>query len=736
MSTFSDDVYFASYSRGDARYIDALIEKVNIYRRYCETRGKVSKWQRALQNYYGVSSDGSKSSNMVTSGGDQGQLTLAKVNDYRNLVQHQLILITSQRPAGEAKAINSDPTSLKQARIGSMLIEYYLSQVGYEQKFVQNAEVALVCDESYAVLDWDATSGDPLRPVVDTATGEAESNPDSGEPTGRMQMTGDMAMRVISPWNMARDPHLSSPDDMNWGIYSWRTNKYDLAAKYPNFRDSILKGSGSKIKDLIFNTINTGQTDQIEIHCLSHEPSPSVPAGRLTVFTSEDILLDGDFPYNEFNIYRMSQNDSIDSSFGYTNNNDLLALEEVTDALHSIVISNNISFGAQAIIGPKGANLDHTQLGKGFAYFEVEPALIDKIRPLQLTKSSPETYAYLETLSRKKETIAGINSVVRGDPEGALRSNSGSALALVQAQSIQYQSGGQRSWYQLLAKCCTGMILMLQKYADNERVIRITGKVQGQYLEEFKYSSQDLEKISAIMFEMTNPLEKTIGGKEALAKDLLQAKLIKNARQYIMVARTGSLDAFIEDDEADELAIKSENERLREGKNTSVIKVENHQEHIQGHMSVVASPESKEDVNLVQSSLAHIDLHVDWWNWLSVNEPSLLVATHQQVLPTGPGMPQPGGPTPGGPEYKQWLTNPPQPPMGQAPPGPSGPPPHGGPPQPPHPQGGPSQSMPKMMNPGGPGEVQAANVQMPQQPRMPINPATGQRAPGPGPVSA
>lgn len=730
------DIYFASYDFFEPRYLDALLDKVNIYRRYCQASGKHSKWQRSLQNYFGVSSDGTKASSLVTRGGDQGQLTMAKVNDYRNLVQHQLILITSQRPAGEAKAINSDPTSLRQARIGSSLVEFYLAQIGFEQKFVQNAEIALTCEESFTVLEWDATAGDPVKP-------QYGSDPETGEivQTGMIN-TGDPVMRVIAPWNMARDPYIGSPHDMVWGIYSFRVNKFDLVAKYPNNKDDILKGNSRKLVDLVFNSINEQDTDQTEIHCLSHEPSPACPMGRLTLFTSEAILLDSDFPYNEFNIYRMSQNDVVDSGFGYTNNNDLLALEEVTDALHSVVISNNTAFGGQAIIGPTGANLDHTQFARGFAYFEVEPALIDKIKPLQLTKTAPETYNYLSILDRKKETLAGVNSVVRGDPENALAGNSGSALALVQAQSIQYQSGGQRSWYQLLSKSCTGLILMLQKYAQSERVIRITGKVQGQYLKEFKYSAQDLDKVSAVVFEMTNPLEKTIGGSEGIAKDLLNSKMIKNARQYVTLARTGSFDAFIEDDEADELALKSENEQLRDGQPISVVKTENHKEHIMSHMSTYASPESKSDSDLVQQALSHIDLHIDWWNYLSVNDPSLLIATNQQVLPIGPGMPKPGGPTPDDRNaYKQWLNQPSQgapsgPPPQAGPPGapmpPQGPPPQHAVPRGGHPPGSAGPHPPNVMNPVAPGMRQAANVQMPQQPRMPINPVTGERATVPG----
>lgn len=689
MATQNKDKYFASYDFNDPRYLDELIEKVNIYRRYCESSGKQARWQRAIQNYYGVSTDGGKSSNTVTKGGDEGQLTMAKINDYRNLLQNQLILITQQRPAGEAKAINSDPDSLKEARIGSSLVEYYLSQIGWEQKFSQACERAILVDEAFAVLDWNATTGQPVRPEMD----------EMGQPTGKMLKTGDAELRIFSPWNMARDPFVSSPDDMKWGIASWRVNKFDLAAKYPQFSDDILSGASKKIDEVAFNQLDEDDTDQIDVFCLYHDKTDVVQDGRITLFVAEKVILDGSFPYAEFNIYRMAQNEMIDSGFGYTNNNDLLAIEEVTDALHSIAISNNVTFGTQALLGVKGANFDYTQISKGFVYFEVDPAHFDKFKALQLTSTAPETYNYMQTLDRKKETLAGINSLVRSGPDKALDGSSGSALALIQAQSIQYQSGGQKSYYQMLSRVCTGLIMMLQKFADSEIVIKITGDVQGQYLESLKISSQNLQRVSSVVFELTNPIEKTIGGKETLAKDLLQGNMIKNARQYITVARTGNLDSFTEDDEADELALKSENKNLRDGKPVQVVIVENHEEHIKSHMSVIASPEAKQNADLLNTTLAHITEHSQTWMNLSMSNPAILIATGQKVLPVPPpmGAPGPGGPGPSG------SGHPMPPPTGQGP-----------------------QAGPNQMKPNGPPGIRPPNL-----PHAPINPLTHQPAPMP-----
>lgn len=692
-----NDVYFASYEPGDPRYLDALLDKINTYRKYIESSGKAEIWRKSIRAYYGYSAKGNSSTGMGRAG-DAGQFTTIKVNDFRNLAQHQLILITSQRPAGKAKAINSDPEAMKSAQIASQLVEYYLSQVGFEVKFVRTAETANIADEGYLILGWNATSGDPITRKPD----------EMGNPTEEFIMTGDAEMRTVPPWNMARDVQLDSPDMMKWGIASWRENKWDLAAKYKSQSEDIIDATVSRdLQQQAFNAFDTSQNgDQIELHCLYHDKTPACPNGRLTLFIGDAILLDVDFPYDEFNVYPMRQNEAMESCFGYGNNNDLLGLQDVSDSLHTILLSNNITHGTQCIIGPKGSGIVHQEVAEGFAYFEVDPAHVDKIKALQLTASSPETYKLLEIYSQKMGVIAGIDPVTRNDIQGTLRDSSGSALALIQAQSIQYNSGGQRAYYQLLQRACTGLIKMLRKFAHTERVIRITGKVQGDYLEEFKYTGKSLKDVSAVTFEVTNPLEQTIGAKDARAQDLLKTGLITDPRQYLMVARTGNLDTILEDDEAFAVAIKSENQLLRDGKIVRAILFENHEKHIEGHSAIIASPEAKQNHPLVEAVMKHIQEHLDQWKQLSMQNPALLLATHQKVLPADP-MPHNmmGGLPPGPPGAP-----------GMAPPGPVPSPGPGG---------------PAAMNPQAPPEQQASHIAPPRMPNMPKNPLTGQRAPGP-----
>jgi len=99
--TTPQDKYFATLAEKDLA--TAIEAKVREWREWCGKAGLTALWQKKLSNYYGMSSNGN-SSQEVSSGGSQGELTLLKVQELHPLIQQQLVTVTSQRPAGIARA--------------------------------------------------------------------------------------------------------------------------------------------------------------------------------------------------------------------------------------------------------------------------------------------------------------------------------------------------------------------------------------------------------------------------------------------------------------------------------------------------------------------------------------------------------------------------------------------------------------------------------------------------------
>jgi hypothetical protein len=672
--------YFAQI-QDPARYVQACLGKISTWRDYCTNRGLNQRWAEKLMNYYGMSADG-YSSQMITSGGTEGELANLKVNDLRKLIQDQLVVVTSSRPAGVAKAINNDVKSLRNSRIGTAIAEFYLSQAGYEQQFVNACEIALTVDESYVDLSWDKDAGDPVRPNIDGKTGALD-------PKASPIMSGDALMRIHAPWNVARNPHVPVAKQ-NWHIFSILENRFDLAAKYPKFRDQILAAAQDDAKQLGLQE-RKDDTDNVVMHLVVHDKTPAVPEGRYSIIVGTNLVADMKLPFPEYPVDRIMPAEVIEGSTGHCPSNEVMAMEQITDALHSIVTTNNVNFGGQSLVGPPLAGVKVQEVAKGMRYFEVAVGMQDKILALQLTKTAPETFAYIDKLSAKKQEHMG--SVGGTLQQQAAQGSSGSSMALIQAQAVQFNSGTQRAYFRLLSRTMTKLIGVLRVYADTPRVARIVGKSKSQGLKEFKYVGKDLDSISSIVYEMVDPVSQTVGGRINIAEMALKANLITNFRQFLTVIQTGNLDAMTAPDEDMNLLILEENEWLTEGKPVQAVITEMHADHIKAHMAVLASPQAKQDPNVVKLVLQHIQEHVNVWQDASANNPAILLATGQQPLPLPPppGMPQAGGPgAPAGPG-----------------PGPQGPGPNVGP--------GPNPE-----------------AQKPKLPNMPTNPATGEPAQVPG----
>ncbi len=230
------------------------------------------------------------------------------------------------------------------------------------------------------------------------------------------------------------------------------------------------------------------------------------------------------------------------------------------------------------------------------------------------------------------ETISGVNATVRGNPESSLKS--GSALALVATQAIQFSQNFQQAYTQLLEDLGTATINLLKDFATSPRVAMIAGLSNSVYMQEF--TGNDLSEINRVLVDMGNPLARTTAGRINLAESLIANGMIQTPEQYIQVLTTGRLEVAIEGTQAELLLIRAENEAIMRGEDVDAIITDLHAVHIREHKVLLASPQSRKNAQLVQATLNHIQEHIDLMK--SANK-DILVMTGSQPLP--PDQPQP-----------------------------------------------------------------------------------------------
>jgi len=658
-----------------------LIEKVKAYFQYLDHSGKMEVYRKSYKAYFNPALRGCQ----AESTGEQGELVSISVNNYRNLLKHLHTLTTSQRPAFETRAINTDHKSQAQCQLAQGLLEYYLREKKLEVFLKSAVEYALIYAEGFISCIWDAKLGKQYG--VD-------------QESGIVIYEGDIEYRSFGPLDYIRDFSKISPFDHLWGIPIDWVNKYELAARFPEFEDTIINITDNddfydgidSFRESRREMYGTYDTDEIPFFVFYHAPSDALPEGRQVQFLSDGtVLIDEPIPYPDVPVYRVACSEWLGTPFGYSTGYDLLPVQEMSDSLHSTICTNQNAFGVQNIWTKKGSGLEVSSLSGGLRHLESD----EKPEALQLMATAPETYKYLEALNMVMETLSGINAVARGNPE---REMSGSAMALLQSMSIQFSMDLQSSYVVIFEDVGTATLDRLKTFATVPRVAAIVGKSNKHLMQEFK--GDDIKDVNRVLVNVGNPIMSTTAGKMEMANQLLSTGLLKTPEQYIQVFTTGDLEPLYENLQSELMLIKGENEQISNGQVPPVLVTDNPLLHIKEHSIVGNSPEARANPQIMQSYVAHVQDHIDKWRTMDPDLAGMLglPPPPQQMMP---GMMPPGAMPPG---QEQPQENP----QGQEP-SPDGQP------MPEGPGPGPGQ----LTNANNPQTAGAADVNMPNMPNLP-----------------
>ena len=600
-----------------------ILDKVDDYYEYLQTSGRLDLWRKSWAYYYRPR----LAMGSLNPAGQQGEMTTISVNTFRNLLVHLETMTTQQKPAFEPRATNSDAESQSQVVLAGGLLDYYQDEKKLDKNFKQIVKDGLIFTEGFICLDWDATDGE----IYGTT------------PTGAPIYGGDLKYTNYNPLNVVRDftKQRNSPKD--WTILRDFENKYDLAAKFPELEEKILQDSTDYLnlwRTTTLNYFDLENSDNVAVYKLRHPPTPAMPNGRYTwVLDNGTVLLDGPIPYDKTHVYRLAPDEETGTIFGYSVAVDLLPIQEAIDICYSTIVTNVSTFGVQNVLAPKGADISVSQLASGLNLIETDYKL-GEVKPLNLLSTPPEVYNFVQMLDGIAETISGVNSVVRGNPEASLKS--GSALALVQAQAIQFSMNLQQSYAMVVEDVGTGTIEILQTFAAVPRVAEITGKANRPLMRQF--TGKDLSAIKRVTVNLGNPMTRTIAGRTNMADVYMEKGLIENPDQYQQVITTGRLEPVIQSKQSNSILMKGENEMLAEGKPQRALITDNHVKHINEHAIVLANADIRQDPNnpIVAATLQHIQEHLDMMN--NPMAMQLLQVLHQEVVQNPMGMMPPQAP--------------------------------------------------------------------------------------------
>jgi len=645
--------YFAAREPEEA--VAAINNKIELWSNTITSNGYLNKLKDMYAAYHGAYFDSVTESHQISFGGDDGELVNLAVNHMRNFGSHMLTMMTSSRPSMECKATNTDSKSIVQTQLGNGLLDYYMREKKLEQHFKDACELAIVLGSGWIKLSWNSTLGDIanqqdlddidyLNQQIRRQAEETGQRVADDYETPATEYDGDVEVDVLSPLDVILDLSKES-NNHDWIITRSFKNRYDLIAKYPDLTSAI-EGIDSKdsLDRISLSNSFDDETDDIPVFEFFHNKTAAMPNGRYIFFASEDaIFYDSDLPYKRIPVYPVYPSRILGTPLGYTSLFDILPLQDAMNSLYSAIMSNNTAFGVQNILNPSGSNIDVNQLGGALNIIDYNPQA-GKPEALNLTATSPEAYKFVDQLNGLAETLSGINSVVRGNPEASLRS--GAAIGMIQSNAIQFMSGLQASYTYLIENVGLGLLELLQEFANSPRIANIVGESGKSYVKEFK--GEDIGNINRVQVDSANPLTKTIAGRTQMADNLLQYQLLQDPQQYINIINTGKIEVGTENVMKKFNLIRGENEGLLMGVAQRALISDHHQKHMEAHLALLDDPifRQQDAEQMIAVVLDHVMEHKQMWE---TADPVMLAATQQMPAPVPPPMAPPEGGPQGGP---------------------------------------------------------------------------------------
>lgn len=644
---------------------DRLVEHLNQKTdRFLSLFRRTHLARRIIRNYryyHGLYYD-SKTDNLdqeLRQLGDQGQLVGLAVNHFRSLVQQLLILTTQGEIAWDTRAINGDPESLQQARIGNIVLDSLMESKGVSRIAKRAVEHALVLVVGYIKTVWDGDSGPPTS-----------ADPEQGIYTS---YAGDVSYSNPTILDVVFDPRARRwPEDVKWVRIREQANIWDLVTKYQDLRDDILKWYGNKPEEegQLRRTTHDYEEDEdwVDVWEFFHVPTEAMPDGRYVKSVGDVVLVDMPSPYPWIPIDRIVAGEQVGSIMGYTPAFDLQAIAEAYNAEMSNIASNHNAFGQLNVWLPSGTNIRERTLSGGLRviFSDIQPV------PLNLLDTSPELLNFANHLNLDGERLSGVNSVARGQPEANLKS--GTALALIDAKAQQSASFLIESYHDAVGGVGTKSLKLIQLYGgDSQRFMAVAGRANRPYKDYF--TSADLEKVDRVLVESGNPMMKSFTGRMELAEKV--KPWIRTGEEYINFITTGQLETMLEADQNMLSHIREENAMLLDGGTVVASAIDNHVLHIREHHGILSSWTIRQNPQISANVLGHIQEHLVHLKSLGTQEllmvlgfptppvqplpPEALGA--MQGTPGGPPPANPGGMNPQGrPEAEARAPRQPQPP--------------------------------------------------------------------------
>jgi hypothetical protein len=525
--------------------------------------------------------------------GQQGELVRFYTPKARQLIQRQVTLVTKQRLSAQCVAQAEGSEVIQDVHLGNSVLDQYITQQRLDTKGRELCEGGLVCGAWFTETTWRTDKGAPYT---------------RGE-NGAIIYTGSIDIQLRSIFDVFYDMTVNDWTELTYVETRCLMNRYDLIAQHPELESEILAlpsiseaGGANSWYDRTRG--GEGNDDNVYVYKCFAKPSAALPNGRMIIYGDERCVF-----YDDENLYKcipvepFMPEKVLGVGFGYPQISNLLAAQEMYDNSLSAIATNQAQFAVQSVTVPRGSNINVNELN-GMRFVSFTPQNVPgggKPEPLQLTQSSPETFKFSDVLSNIMQELSMVSPTT--PPPGI---TSGVAIATMAANSVEFISGMSTSYITCWEKTLEHAMNFTKMFAKIPQKVSIKGRNSKLVLKDFK--GEDIAPIAGVKIQMQNPLMQTIAGRIEIAEKLMQMPR-EMWPQYVSILEGEPLTQVYKGDLSQNDLIVTENELLRNGKDTPALASDDHGAHAKEHAGLLNDPAIRINGQAIQVILDHIAEH-------------------------------------------------------------------------------------------------------------------------------
>lgn len=663
--------YWAATENGDDLW-HTLMEKENAFFEAFERRGLLLMARLVFSHYFGLTGNTSQAARWQTQtiafAGEDGELVEFCVNELRSFYDQIFNMMTKNRPAFQAQAINTDFDSLSTIEAADSMVQYYYEQVLGEKREKEAVKIEGMYGKSYLHVEWDEDGGPDVEMDI-----EVPGPNGLPLPAKQKVKAGQFIISALYPWNVICEPFRSEHDGHLWrSVVPPNRSKWEMMVRYPLFAkeiyDSSMPESDYKYRFPGSDPLAKEPEDMCAIRIFYHERCGVLPNGRKCVFVNGIMVDSDDLPVDEIPVIPFMSCELHGTSFGISDLWNLIPTEQMQNQVLSDMATNIEAFGRPPIAIQEGTDIDLDALANGQKVLFV-PQGMEAPQPIKFPTVPDISFKVLELLRTYKQSLTGLNAIARG--ETSTNITSGTHAALYSQIAVEAQNPRQMELDLMREKTANLLLQHLKRYAKAPQMVRIIGVDERAYMKEFKKDAW--EGVHSVVVKTANPMMRTLAGRLQIVEMLRDwpDQPLKDPKQIVELIVSGQIKPLYSSTRRQELRIKYENEKLANGPEIQetqeadpttgqlvtkrkvptvpVFATDNARDHINGHLEELCSPAALENPKIMTAIYAHILDHLD----VARNGDPFLAQILQNPTPQEAPMQQQAGANGSGPTPKQ-----------------------------------------------------------------------------------